>query len=173
MGLTLAAAVARDYGQVAAPPAPHASPRPDQAFQFGRLPTWADALGRALDVSHWPRALRARRPLFDMLALNTYPPGTGLTPHVDLAQFEDGVAIVSLGSPVVMRFEPLNPAAAAHVRGGGVLLGPGDVLTLCGEARHQFTHGFPAVTADKWAGRAVARGWRLGLTLRRMRPPEG
>lgn len=67
-------------------------------------------------------------PLFDQLIVNRYQPGEGITPHIDLARFEDGIAIVSLGSAAVMQFTLdglIEP----------VLLSPGDVLLLCSDAR--------------------------------------
>ena len=101
---------------------------------------------------------------------------------MDLAAFADGIASVSLGAPVVMDF--------AHVdddgRKASVLLAPGDLMTMHGEARYRWTHGcvrFVACTracvlltqrsiaareADEWEGATVPRGHRVSLTLRRM-----
>lgn len=69
--------------------------------------------------------------MFDQIVLNRYRPGEGICPHVDLLRFEDAVAIVSLGSAAVMTFTHCRDAqTVAHV-----LLAPGDVLLLEGEAR--------------------------------------
>jgi alkylated DNA repair dioxygenase AlkB len=69
-----------------------------------------------------------RRPVFDQLIVNRYLPGEGILPHVDLARFEDGIAIVSLGSAAVMEF-------TLETLCQRVLLSPGDVLMLTAEAR--------------------------------------
>ena len=104
---------------------------------------------------------------------------------MDLAAFADGIASVSLGAAVVMDF--------AHVEDGrtaAVLLAPGDLLTMHGEARYQWTHGCVAAAlgracvlltrraptrrsiaareADEWDGVTIPRGHRVSLTLRRM-----
>ena len=103
---------------------------------------------------------------------------------MDLAAFADGIASVSLSAPVVMDF--------AHVEDGrkaSVLLAPGDLLTMHGEARYRWTHGcvrlrgshgvrpfdanatqrsIAARESDEWEGATVPRGHRVSLTLRRM-----
>jgi len=112
--------------------------------------------------------------------------GQGICEHVDLAAFGDGIASVSLGASVVMDF--------AHVDDGrkaAVLLAPGDLLTMHGDARYRWTHGcvllacshpgvrpfyaaarfqrsIAAREADEWEGATVPRGHRVSLTLRRM-----
>ena len=70
----------------------------------------------------------ARQPLFDQLIANKYEPGEGLKPHVDLMRFQDGIAIVSLQASAVLSF-------TKGERKHGVLLSPGDLLLLEGEAR--------------------------------------
>lgn len=72
--------------------------------------------------------IRSRQPLFDQLTANVYEPGEGICAHVDLHKFEDGIAIVSLGSAAVMDFT----FGSCHER---LLLRPGDVLLLEGDAR--------------------------------------
>jgi hypothetical protein len=50
--------------------------------------------------------LACRYPLFDTAIINLYHPGDGITPHVDLLRFADGIAIVSLGDAAIMNFTP-------------------------------------------------------------------
>lgn len=57
----------------------------------------------------FPRALLARRPLFNQMIANWYAPSEGIRAHVDLLRFDDGIAILSLLSPCVMSF-----ARASH-----------------------------------------------------------
>ena len=49
-----------------------------------------------------------------------------------------------------------------------VLLEPGDLLLLRGEARYGWAHGIAARMEDAWAGRRIVRGKRVSVTLRRM-----
>ena len=45
-----------------------------------------------------------RQPTFDQMIVNGYQPGEGISSHVDLLKFENGIAIISLGSPATMTF---------------------------------------------------------------------
>eukprot|EP00850_Spirogloea_muscicola_P024767 SM001461S01319 [mRNA] locus=s1461:783:1902:- [translate_table: standard] len=102
-----------------------------QIMYFGGLPPWAEALSASIhssassyssggDERSWvgaednvplPCTLLTRAPLFDQLTVNSYRPSEGIKAHVDLARFEDGIAIVSLLSDCVMRFKP----TAVHI----------------------------------------------------------
>ncbi|KAI9331230.1 hypothetical protein DFJ73DRAFT_664497 [Zopfochytrium polystomum] len=115
---------------------------------------------------------------------NRYTPGQGIVDHVDLvARFEDGVAVASFGSCVVMEFRPRtrtseDAAAAAGSSSSSsshprdvvvpVLLRPGDVICLTGDARYRWMHGIPARTEDWWEGAAIARRERVSITLRKL-----
>ena len=87
---------------------------------------------RHASMSHMTRhvtmQLAERQPLFDQLIANKYRPGEGLKPHVDLMRFQDGVAIVSLQAAATLSFTKGD-------RRVDVLLLPGDLLLLEGEAR--------------------------------------
>ena len=178
--------------------------RRNQAMRFGRkhLPTWALELADA--IAHlaarptgdgddrtdtiFPQEVLARadtkRGVFDQMIVNNYVPGDGLKPHVDLAAFADGVAVVSLQSAVVMDMYP--PVVCGG--GGGmeyetsypVWLAPGDVLFLSGDARWRWRHGIAKRRNDPprgWSpiansssgGAWVERGFRTSVTLRAMR----
>ena len=52
-----------------------------------------------------------RQPNFDQMIVNGYQPGEGISDHVDLLKFEDGIAIISLGSPTTMSFTKTDSAA--------------------------------------------------------------
>lgn len=47
-----------------------------------------------------------------------------------------------------------------------VRLEPGDVLTLHGAARYEWSHGIQFVPADLWQGEALQRSHRISLTFR-------
>lgn len=42
------------------------------------------------------------------MIVNMYQPGEGISSHVDLLKFEDGIAIISLGSPATMTFTKID-----------------------------------------------------------------
>lgn len=75
---------------------------------------------------------------FDQMTVNRYEPGEGICAHVDLLRFAGHVAILSLGSPAVMTFI-LGSSAR------DVLLEPGDLLLLEGEARCPRTDAYTAL----------------------------
>ena len=149
-----------------------------------------------------PLHLLQRQPLFDQLIINSYRPGEGITPHVDLETFEDGIAVVSFGGPAIMNFTPLpHPAAepppphiaSPHTPGPAaataftvdhryqVLLSPGDLLLMHGEARWGFRHGIDQVHHEVYYAaksempvtkedQMVVRSNRISITLRRLVP---
>ncbi|GAQ85204.1 hypothetical protein KFL_002240070 [Klebsormidium nitens] len=101
------------------------TPVHNQAMRFGDLPAWAEALSKDIhqSVIHFAGSLDIdtpdsetpltppllwREPLFDQMIVNSYQPGEGISSHVDLARFEDGIAIVSLGREEVMEFHPVR-----------------------------------------------------------------
>ncbi|GLI69371.1 hypothetical protein VaNZ11_013964 [Volvox africanus] len=89
---------------------------PNQALFFGDLPPWALHLISLLPLGDLlPPDLAAREPSFDQAIVNLYRPGEGITPHVDLARFQDGIVGVSIGGPVVMHFTRCGPRVS---RGG-------------------------------------------------------
>jgi alkylated DNA repair dioxygenase AlkB len=117
------------------------------------------------------------------MIVNSYRAGEGIKPHVDLLQFEDGIAIFSLISSAVMYFTPrAQPGAcssgsaehepAERDRNGchGVLLNPGDLLLLHGPARYDWQHGIDSVLREDWQGETIQRGDRVSVTLRKMPP---
>eukprot|EP00878_Enallax_costatus_P015743 GHUV01016494.1.p1 GENE.GHUV01016494.1~~GHUV01016494.1.p1 ORF type:complete len:411 (+),score=130.66 GHUV01016494.1:486-1718(+) len=88
----------------------------NQVMVFGvnNMPVWLQQLGQQLPLTeYWPSELATRQPLFDTAIINLYQPGDGITPHVDLLRFSDGIAVVSLGGPAIMNFSLAETAAAA------------------------------------------------------------
>ena len=124
--------------------------------------------------------IRLRCPVFDQMIVNSYKPGEGIKSHIDLMRFDDGIAIMSLGSPAMMTFtkaKALGPgmdqsdvkrqAASSKICNGcsdnklvsacssddskninslqqNIVLEPGDLLLLHGEARYGWEHGIAA-----------------------------
>ncbi|KAN0065307.1 hypothetical protein ACQY0O_001142 [Thecaphora frezii] len=127
--------------------------------------------GKDDDVS---RQLRSRQ-----LILNLYRPGEGLSSHVDLMRFGDGIMLASFGAQnrgTVMEFTPADAAAntdedVVHA----LYLPPGSVLVLSGEARYRWKHGIPArdfdlVRDEQGKVTRLPRGTRLSVTIRWMSP---
>ena len=157
------------------------SRRRNQAMRFGNFPPWARVLAarvRALAETAappcFPPAVLARGDrLFDQIICNSYFPGEGLKPHVDLAAFADGVAVVSLESSSVMDMHPPTPPGNEPVTSASIpaRLDPGDVLFLADDARWRWRHG---ISKRRWdpigeGGTLKPRGHRTSVTLRAMR----
>mmetsp|Transcript_126889 Transcript_126889/g.201185 ORF Transcript_126889/g.201185 Transcript_126889/m.201185 type:complete len:408 (-) Transcript_126889:8-1231(-) len=127
----------------------------------------------------------------DQLTINEYSPGVGIASHVDAhSAFEDGVAIISLGSGVVMEFRRPNLEAGGgkisvgkhhrlalpperleeNVLQKNVWLPANSLLIMRGEARYAWQHGIAWRKTDCIDdGQAISRGRRISLTLRKAR----
>lgn len=94
----------------------------------------------------------------------------GIGAHVDLMRFEDGIAIVSLESPCVMHFSPVE--AQAHrieVSSVPVLLSPGSLVLMWGEARYLWKHEINRKPGfQTWLGQEINQKRRASITLRRL-----
>jgi alkylated DNA repair dioxygenase AlkB len=121
------------------------------------LPEWGQALGRRM----WEAGIFAGAP--DYLHLISYTAGSGLVRHVDRDELGEVVAGLTLGSSRVMEFARVGRAKAA-VR---LLLMPGDLYVIAGEARHRWEHGVPFTMEDRFGGGVYPRRdgipatWRL------------
>ena len=157
-------------------PGPH-----NQGMYFGTLPAALQPTVALLEApvrAAWARCAGdnvdgpARTPLFDQAILNVYGPEGKIRAHVDLMRFEDGIAVVSLGSATTMTFAPAvvsSPPDAQPAADVNVVLCPGDVLLLTGASRYQWTHRIDAADADRWPDGSVRpRGTRVSLTFRRL-----
>ncbi|CAH9093102.1 unnamed protein product [Cuscuta epithymum] len=134
-------------------------------------------------ISLFPPDLLWREPLFDQLIANVYQPGEGIRAHVDLMKFEDGIAIVSLESSCVMHFgraESEDVYSLAEDDSGGkvpVLLNPGSLALMWGEARYLWKHEINRMqqTAggfQEWQGRVITQKRRTSVTLRKLCLPD-
>ena len=161
-----------------------AQPNTNQAMRFGDLPPWALHLSHSIRRSllqpspnflplPLPLHLLSREPFFDQMIANLYQPGEGICAHVDLLRFEDGIAIVSLESSCVMHFTPAVEDDAAGSGSGSVpvLLTPGSLVVMSGEARYRWKHeinrrpGFQV-----WEGKELDQSRRISVTLRKLCP---
>jgi alkylated DNA repair dioxygenase AlkB len=122
----------------------------------GPLPDWAQSLAKRL----YRDGLMARVP--DQLTVNEYEPGQGLTGHVDCVTcFGDTLATFSLGSSYVMEFTHTQTQETREI-----LLSPGSVLVLQGEARYVWQHSVAHRKIDKYQGKEFIRTRRVALTFR-------
>lgn len=147
-----------------------------KAMRFGDLPSWATELSElilesveSVDLPVLPADLLWREPLFNQLIVNLYQPGEGICAHVDLLRFEDGIAIVSLESPCVMRF---SPAEKGESDGVDVLLIPGSLILMSGEARYCWKHEInrKQIGFQVWEGEEIDQKRRISITLRKLCP---
>eukprot|EP00039_Didymoeca_costata_P009726 m.129581 g.129581 ORF g.129581 m.129581 type:complete len:256 (+) comp14581_c0_seq4:275-1042(+) len=151
----------------------------NQAMVFGLInfPSWAVSLTNRIHKTKYAFAddkLQRRDPIFDQIIVNEYWPGDGIKPHVDLMKFEDGISSISMGSTCIFRL-----ARLIEGKGGqdmienkyvDMLLSPGDYLSMCGQARWDWTHGIPARDDDIVDGEPISRLRRVSLTFRRLKP---
>ena len=173
-----------------------------QGHLYRLLPSFAQT--HSLNT-HCDNQVQQRCPRFDQMIINGYQPGEGITAHVDLLKFDDGIAIVSLAAPAFMTFTKVghpkkgnSPAVGSTLEGFAnaslslpaqcnapdlsvdatatskiqascsfdVLLEPGDLLLLCGEARYDWKHGIRTQKPDMTQKRLTA--CRTSLTFRKL-----
>ncbi|KAI8874757.1 hypothetical protein K501DRAFT_264733 [Backusella circina FSU 941] len=151
----------------------------NQAMCFGELPSYINWLIPWISTNHptlFPREIMERQPLFDQAILNLYKKGQGIVSHVDLLRFEDGIIIISLLSSCVMTMRPANSNKKGYNQHQeqqdtlrrDILLRPGDILALSGEARYDWEHGIEEKLIDEIDGQIIERGTRISVTLRRL-----
>ncbi|XP_077240718.1 2-oxoglutarate (2OG) and Fe(II)-dependent oxygenase superfamily protein [Tasmannia lanceolata] len=130
-----------------------------------------------------PSDLLWREPLFDQLIVNVYQPGEGICGHVDLMRFDDGIAIISLESACVMHFlrvkrEECSDENVEEEKDGSitkipVLLSPGSLVLMSGEARYLWKHEINRKPGFQvWEGQEIQQKKRTSVTLRKLCQPK-
>ncbi|PKA57423.1 hypothetical protein AXF42_Ash013611 [Apostasia shenzhenica] len=126
-----------------------------------------------------------REPLFDQLIANVYQPGEwfksvvplgsllnvqlGICAHIDLLRFADGIAIISMESECVMHFSKADDVQG--VCNVPVLLHPGSLVLMSGEARYNWKHEINRKPGFQfWKGKEILQQKRTSLTLRKLCP---
>lgn len=96
--------------------------------------------------------------------LNLYPPGQGISSHIDLPhRYADGIVGVSILGGTVMDFtHPTNGSYSLY-------LPPRSVYVLSGEARWEWAHGIQGRVEDVVDGETIGRGVRVSATFRWMK----
>ncbi|XP_074264522.1 alkylated DNA repair protein ALKBH8 homolog [Silene latifolia] len=124
----------------------------------------------------------------DQLTVNEYPPGVGLSPHIDThSAFEDKIFSLSLAGPCIMEFRRYQDGcwqsdSASKVMHGeslensanfvkkAVYLPPRSMLLLSGEARYAWHHYIPHHKVDNVKDNLIRRASRrVSFTLRKVR----
>ncbi|XP_061369855.1 uncharacterized protein LOC133312637 [Gastrolobium bilobum] len=151
-------------------------PSINQAMRFGHqhLPPWAIQLSHSIRHSLLRRDDVVfpihREPLFDQMIANLYQPGEGISAHVDLLRFDDGIAIISLESSCVMHFTPGSGSGSGSVS-VPLLLTPGSLLLMSGEARYRWKHEINRRPGFQlWQGQQLTQTKRTSITLRKLCP---
>ena len=100
----------------------------------------------------------------DYLHLIHYKAGSGIPSHVDREIFQEVGVGLTLQSSRVMEFtRPKRPLAR-------VLLLPGALYVMSGEARYKWQHGVPFEPVDRFQGRDFARTDGMSASWRCMVP---
>jgi alkylated DNA repair dioxygenase AlkB len=101
----------------------------------------------------------------DHLIINEYQPGQGKSPNVDSASmFEDGIAVVSLGSNYTMSFKSQITGAVKTI-----LLEKRSLLVMTGDSRYKWSNSISPKKLEKYKGRDWKRGRRISLTFRKIK----
>ncbi|HEY9607984.1 alpha-ketoglutarate-dependent dioxygenase AlkB [Allocoleopsis sp.] len=123
---------------------------------LGDLPDWAMRIAKQLYSD------RLTEIVLDQATVNEYEPGQGLRSHIDCVTcFGDILITLSLGSPYVME---LTHSQTQEKR--EILLLPGSLLALEGEARYVWQHGVMPRDRDIYRGQEFVRSRRVSLTFR-------
>ncbi|GLT91355.1 hypothetical protein SLE2022_092460 [Rubroshorea leprosula] len=126
--------------------------------------------------------------VLDQLTVNEYPPGVGLSPHIDThSAFEGFIFSLSLAGPCIMEFRRYSESACypktalvtdmngespenGKLSRKAIYLPPRSMLLLSGEARYAWHHYIPHHKVDKVNDSIVRRGSRrVSFTLRKVR----
>lgn len=123
---------------------------------LGDLPDWAMQIAKRIYGD------RLTEIIPDQATVNEYEPGQGLRSHIDCVTcFGDTLITLSLGSPYMMEFTHSRTQEKREL-----LLLPGSLLVLKGEARYVWQHGVIPRDRDIYNGREFIRSRRVSLTFR-------
>lgn len=123
---------------------------------LGPLPDWASSIATRL----YEDGLTTK--VLDQATVNEYYPGQSLRGHIDCTTcFGNMIVTLSLGSYCVMDFTHSQTQEKTQI-----LLEPGSLLALQGEARYVWIHSISSRNVDTYKGREFVRTRRVSLTLR-------
>lgn len=162
----------------APPPAPSSLPAHIQSLDSALL----ELLQPLLPADVLDTALR--QPLARQAILNLYPPGQGISAHIDLPRrYADGIVGVSLTGGCVLTLQRADTAmretgyGSAEGERHDVYLPPRSVYVLSGESRWDWAHGIEGRVADTVCDGSgtvtLPRDMRVSVTLRWMKEGAG
>lgn len=100
----------------------------------------------------------------DQVIVNEYRPGQGIAPHIDCVPcFTEIITSLSLGSTCIMEFTHIETRQKIPM-----LLEPGSLVVLSGDARYRWQHAIPHRKTDRYHGTIIPRSRRLSLTFRKV-----
>ncbi|XP_068635364.1 alkylated DNA repair protein ALKBH8 homolog [Aristolochia californica] len=153
---------------------------------LGELPSFVSPLLKR--ISLFPNVQDSKTSILDQLTVNEYPPGVGLSPHIDThSAFDELIFSLSLAGPCVMEFRkyakgtwlPMLPSTdikqeevddCSDFMRRAIFLPPRSMLLLSGEARYAWHHYITHHKVDMVGGHAIKRGSRrISFTLRKVR----
>ncbi|KAL8137110.1 hypothetical protein V2J09_003111 [Rumex salicifolius] len=161
----------------------------DPKRHLGKLPSFVSPIVER--ISTCPDLDAATNIQLDQLTVNEYPPGVGLSPHIDThSAFEDAIFSLSLAGPCIMelrRYEdgmwksehPTNEVDmmteetmehSISLLRKAIYLPPRSLLVLSGEGRYAWHHYIPHHKFDLVKDKLIKRSSRrVSFTLRKVR----
>ncbi|KAL9447728.1 hypothetical protein AB3S75_015245 [Citrus x aurantiifolia] len=154
---------------------------------LGELPSFVSSIVER--VSSFPNLDDSTSVALDQLTVNEYPPGVGLSPHIDThSAFEGLIFSLSLAGPCIMEFRRYlegswlpnstpgmnmaveNPDDNSSVLRRAIYLPPRSMLLLSGEARYAWNHYIPHHKIDMVNDTVIRRASRrVSFTFRKVR----
>ncbi|XP_057963939.1 alkylated DNA repair protein ALKBH8 homolog isoform X7 [Malania oleifera] len=152
---------------------------------LGELPSFVSLILER--ISSFPKLGNAEDLVLDQLTVNEYPPGVGLSPHIDThSAFEGSIFSLSLAGSCVMEFRRYSegawlprhasdpdkkledPENCSTVVRRAIYLPPRSMLLLSGEARYAWHHYIPHHKVDIVKDKMIRRGLRrVSFTFRK------
>ena len=144
-------------------PPPHGSSLPDYLLKLQN--TTSTSLEARLDDNH--HQILFDQPLARQVILNLYPPGEGISPHIDLPnRYADGIIGVSLIGSTTMTFQRGEERYDVYIPERTIYL-------MTGEARWEWSHGIEGRLLDEVDGKhgveTRMRSTRVSVTFRWMK----
>ncbi|CAL8155283.1 unnamed protein product [Prunus armeniaca] len=159
----------------------------DSRKNLGELPAFVSPILER--IAMLPMREDAEAIILDQLTVNEYPPGVGLSPHIDThSAFEGLIFSLSLAGPCIMEFRRyldagLTPRASSssdieiessennsNFLRRAIYLPPRSLLLLTGEARYAWNHYIPHHKIDMVKDSVIRRASRrVSFTFRKVR----
>ncbi|MBI4908196.1 MAG: alpha-ketoglutarate-dependent dioxygenase AlkB [Acidobacteria bacterium] len=121
----------------------------------GPLPEWGMAIGMRMREEGYFDAVP------NQLYLIEYNAGGGIAFHKDMEEHGPVIAGLTLGSSRVIEFRREREDPPVRV-----LLHPGDMYFMTGEARYRWVHGIPYTEKDEFRGQVYQRTKGMSATWR-------